>query len=81
MVRGRWPWRSGSGCRCWPRLFSRPTLAQIAAGSSERGDWMSAAYRQHGYTMRAIAEQAGVHYSLVGKIIRAWEQACATFET
>jgi len=63
------------------RIFSRPTLAQIAAGSSERGDWMSAAYRQHGYTMRAIAEQAGVHYSLVGKIIRAWEQACATFET
>jgi len=53
--------------------FSRPKLKELDAASSGRGEWMSTAYRKHGYTMREIAGYAGVHYSLVSKIIKAWE--------
>jgi len=28
------------------------------------------AYSEHGYSMAAIAEQAGIHYSTVSKIIK-----------
>lgn len=53
--------------------FSRPKLGELESGSGDRGEWMSAAYREHGFTMREIAGYAGVHYSLVSKIIKAWE--------
>lgn len=51
----------------------RRTLEEMAAAAESRGAWMSAAYREHGYTMREIADFADVHYSLVSKIIKAWE--------
>jgi len=60
-----------------PRLqqhISRPRLEALAKGISERGEWMAVAYHKHGFTMREIAEFAGVHYSLVSKIIKAWEK-------
>jgi len=56
------------------KYIVRLSLEKIKAGSSKRGDWMAAAYRDHGYTMREIADYAEVHYSLVSKVIRAWEQ-------
>jgi len=55
------------------RLFSRPSLEILESAASGRGEWMASAYRQHGFTMREIADHAGVHYSLVSKIIKAWE--------
>ena len=41
---------------------------------------MSAAYREHGYSMREIASAVGLHYSSISKIIRAWEEN-STFKT
>ncbi len=34
---------------------------------------MARAYREHGDTMRRIADAAGLHYASVSKIIKAWE--------
>ena len=45
-------------------------LAEIKQGKSERGVWMREAYREHGYTMQAIAEFAGLHHSTVSKLIK-----------
>ncbi len=50
-----------------------PALEHIQAESLDRGEWMTAAYRHHGYTMREIADYTKVHYSLVSKVIKAWE--------
>ena len=44
-----------------------PTLAAIFAVAS---DPMRAAHEDHGYTMREIAEHAGVHYSTVSRYLR-----------
>jgi len=54
--------------------FARPDLEEIRASVADRGEWMTAAYKQHGYTMREIADHLGVHYSLVSKLIKAWEE-------
>jgi len=35
---------------------------------------MSAAYREYGFPMREIADYAGLHYSLMSKIIKAREE-------
>jgi len=48
-------------------------LCELDNGVIERGEWMAKAYREHGYTMREIAGYADVHYSLVSKLIKAWE--------
>lgn len=55
------------------RHVSRRKLEDLAGGQAERGIWMTQAYREHGYTMAEIAVYADVHYSLVSKIIKAWE--------
>ena len=55
------------------RHLCRPELARLATGA-DRGAWMTAAYRDHGYTMVQIAAAAGLHYSSVSKIIRAYER-------
>ena len=55
------------------RQLARSKLEDIDSGQASRGAWMTAAYRQHGYTMREIAEYANVHYSLISKIIKEWE--------
>ena len=56
--------------------IARSSLKEIKSSASNRGEWMSTAYRQHGYSMREIADYAKVHYSLVSKVIKAWEEAC-----
>jgi len=52
------------------------SLKEIKSNASNRGEWMGTAYRQHGYSMREIADYAKVHYSLVSKVIKAWEEEC-----
>jgi len=49
------------------------SLYAIEARYEQRGEWMAAAYRVHGYTMQEIADHAGLHLSSVSKIIKAWE--------
>jgi len=49
------------------------SLDDLMGSEIGRGAWMTAAYREQGYTMREIADFAEVHYSLVSKIIKAWE--------
>jgi len=55
------------------RHVVRCGLDVLETAHTGRGEWMSKAYRQHGYSMREIADYAGVHYSLISKIIKAWE--------
>ena len=55
------------------RHLCRPKLARLAA-DAVRGAWMTAATRDHGYTMAQVAAAAGLHYSSVSKIIKATEQ-------
>ena len=43
-------------------------LVEIAGG--DRGAWMREAYCEHGYTMQAIAEFAGLHHSTVSRLIK-----------
>ncbi len=66
----------GSNSHETPRIerqLIRRNLKELDSGRDSRGEWMTDAYRHHGYTMREIAEYANVHYSLVSKIIKAWE--------
>lgn len=56
------------------RHLGRPGLAALAGRAGARGVWMTAAYRDHGYTMRDIAGWAGLHYSSVSRIIKDWER-------
>ena len=51
----------------------KQALCDLENDAAERGEWMSSAYREQGYTMREIADYAEVHYSLVSKLIKAWE--------
>jgi len=55
------------------RHVTRSGLDDLRAREENRGAWMSAAYRDHGYTMTEIAAAAGLHYSSVSKIIKAQE--------
>ncbi|MDX8396647.1 MAG: transposase [Mariprofundaceae bacterium] len=63
------------------KYISRRKLEDLARGQAERGLWMSQAYREQGYTMTEIAVYAGVHYSLVSKVIKAWEKHNSIFKT
>ncbi len=36
---------------------------------------MARAYRGHGYTLRQIADEAGLHHGTVSRIIKAREEA------
>jgi len=56
-------------------LVARLSLCELVKDSTERGEWMLKAYRDHGYTMREIACYANIHYSLVSKLIKASEGA------
>jgi len=61
--------------------IARDSLEDIRNSSTSRSEWMALAYRNHGYTMREIAEFSHVHYSLVSKLIKAWEKNNSTFKT
>ncbi len=57
------------------RVLRRLPLHEIAREGRDRGEWMREAYREHGYTMQAIAEFARLHHSTVSRLIRAAETA------
>ena len=63
------------------RFISRRSLDDLSANDVVRGKWMTEAYKEHGYTMAEIAKYAGVHYSLVSKIIRNWRSDDSRFKT
>ena len=64
------------------RRLAPATLAALRRRHGDRGEWMARAYREHGHTMRRIADAAGLHYSTVSKIIKKWEtQNNSTFKT
>lgn len=63
------------------RLAPAP-LEELRRRHRERGEWMTRAYREHGYTMRRIAAAAGLHYSSISKIVKDWEERSnSTFKT
>ncbi len=39
----------------------------------DRAEGLARAYRDQGYAMRWIADEAGLHYSSLNRIIKAWE--------
>ena len=53
------------------RVLRHLPLVEIEAQHSSRGSWMREAYLEHGYTMQAIADYAGVHHSTVSRLIRS----------
>jgi putative transposase len=55
------------------RHLVRPPLSELAAMGGDRGAWMTEAH-DHGYTLTEIAGAAGLHYSSVSKIIKAWRE-------
>jgi len=52
------------------KLLRHLPLSEIVQKSRERSDWMREAYREHGYTMQAIADFAGLHHSTVSRLIK-----------
>ena len=55
------------------RRIAPEALATLRARHRERAEWMARAHRDHGYTLRQIAAEAGLHYATVSRIIKAWE--------
>jgi len=49
-------------------------LLEIAKDDRSRSDWMREAYREHGYTMQAIADYAGLHHSTVSRLIKVGDE-------
>ena len=56
------------------RHAGRPSLAALRQEAAERGAWMAVACDEHGYTLAEIAAEAGLHYSSVSKIVKAWRE-------
>ena len=50
----------------------RPSLATVLREYSDEG--LAPAHREHGFTLREIAEHLGCHYSTVSRRLRAWEE-------
>ena len=58
------------------RYVNRPTLSVLltkGATKWQRDQAIHRAYIQHGYTMKAIADHLGIHYTTVSKVIKAQE--------
>ena len=58
------------------RYVNRPALSVLltkSATKSQRDQAIHRAYIQHGYTMKAIADHLGIHYTKVRKVIEAEE--------
>ena len=55
------------------QLLRHLPLAAIATENRDRGEWMREAYCEHGYTMQAIAEFAGLHHSTVSLLIKDYQ--------
>lgn len=56
------------------RILRHLPLAEIASADKDGSDWMREAYREHGYTMQAIAEHAGLHHSTVSRLIKKGDE-------
>jgi len=56
------------------RILRHLPLTDIASIDRESSDWMREAYREHGYTMQAIAEHAGLHHSTVSRLIKKGDE-------
>jgi len=52
------------------QLLRHLPLTEIEGEGRERSDWMREAYCEHGYTMRVIADYAGLHHSTVSLSIK-----------
>ncbi|MBN4073513.1 hypothetical protein JYT23_01610 [Mariprofundus ferrooxydans] len=55
------------------QLLRHLPLAEIEGKGRKRGDWMREAYSEHGYTMQAIADYAGLHHSTVSLSIKEFD--------
>lgn len=62
--------------RC-QRLVNRPSLDEIFR-NAEDNTMITEAYRDHGYTMKEIADHLGIHYATVSRRLRRHEQAEST---
>ncbi|MDT8375163.1 MAG: transposase [Mariprofundaceae bacterium] len=51
------------------RILRHLPLNEIASAEKDESIWIREAYREHGYTMQAIAEYAGLHHSTVSRLI------------
>ncbi len=51
------------------RFAGRPGLANILAGSGKKDDKVVEAVEVYGYTQKAVADELGVHYSAVSKLL------------
>jgi len=56
------------------KLLRHLPLEEISRSSRDPCEWMREAYREHGYTMQAIANYAKLHHSTVSKIIKAGDE-------
>jgi len=56
------------------RTLRHLPLSQIAAAHKDQIDWMREAYREHGYTMQAIADHAGLHLSTVSRWLKKGDE-------
>jgi len=56
------------------QLLRHLPLSVIACADRKRGDWMREAYREHGYTMQAIATFSGLHHSTVSRLIKEGDE-------
>jgi REP element-mobilizing transposase RayT len=64
---------SGEVPKC-KRVLRHLPLHKIASQNKSRSDWMREAYREHGYTMQAIADYVGLHYSTVSRLIKEGDE-------
>ena len=55
------------------RLVSRPSLGEIFRDTENKAT-IAEAYREHGYTMKEIADHLGVHYATISRRLRRHEQ-------
>jgi len=59
------------------RSLNRPKLTKLfikARNKGERNKQIDRAHIQHGYTLKAIADHLGIHYTTVSKIIKTLEE-------
>jgi len=52
------------------KLLRHLPLAEIEGTNRPGSEWMREAYRDHAYTMQAIANHAGLHHSTVSRLIK-----------
>jgi len=56
------------------RILRHLPLSEIASSGKDKCEWMREAYREHGYTMQAIADHAGLHHSTVSRLIKMGDE-------